>query len=459
MKKIIPIELIYIVFLMSLKLLNIKSSICSIILIGIFILIDLYKKDVSGKLLLYSMFSPYYIFRQLFIIYLVVKLILNKKYIFIDKNSRKIKFYCIYLIIINCISLIKDFSLTPMILFSATTLSAYMTYVVFINNKKVDVDVFKKLCILQIIPVIHTVITKKMDGTFHADFIIGTTGYANILAIFLLVNLTIIIFDKEIKKSSKVVFIITHIYVLMICDAKLVLACYIMAIGVFYIITHKYRITYLKIVITTFVAFLTISIVVLNISKIKNLAEEYNIKSYLYDQTKNKKVQAYIQTINNLDSIEKVIGVGIGRYGSKVANALASDVMYKGDYSIKLPDFIERRVNDKYLYIASTFTEEYHTKMQWHSGILSYPISNYITIFGEQGLIGLLFVLIFFICNIHTSMIIKNNPISKACSLLIIFTLIIITFDNFLEMNEYVVLIAFVLSTKERLLFKGENNG
>lgn len=459
MKKIFSKELIYILFLMSLKLLNIKSSMASIILIGIFITADIYIKGVSGKLLLYSMFSPYYIFRQLFIIYLIIKLFLIKKNIFIDKNSNKIKFYFIYLILINCISLVKDLSLTPFLLFGITTLCGYMSYVIFINNNQIDIVVFERLCILQIIPVIYTFIITKINGTFHPDCIIGTTSHANILAILLLINLIIIIFDKKIKRTFKFKIIITHVFMLMICDAKLIIFCYICALIVYYIITHRYRISYLKLIITFFIATLIISISLLNISKIKNLIDEYNIESYLYDQSRNKKVQAYITTFNNLDNLEKVIGIGCGRYGSKVANALASEVMYKGDYSIELPNFIKRRVNNKYFYIASMFTEEFHTRMQGHSGILSYPMSNYITIFGEQGVLGLLFILIFFISNIYTSMKIKNNSIGMACSILIIFTLIIMVFDNFLEMNEYVILIGFILSIKERLLFKGENNG
>ncbi|WP_238884646.1 O-antigen ligase [Clostridium sp. YIM B02551] len=289
---------------------------------------------------------------------------------------------------------------------------------------------------------------------FHPDLMTGTFSNANQLSIFLIIALFLVVLNREKEIKMRILYGIILSLMISITDAKHVWVAFILGgivlIAVYQIKNRKYNI--MKNVAMFLMAIITITSLTMYLNKNNGLL-------YIKDSSVNLKYQAYLYTFKNFEIPQSIIGRGPGTYGSKAANALAYDYMYKTDESITLPKIIPSRVNEDYKFIASLFTKEYMDSIQYYSAILSYPISNYITIYGELGILGLLIFILFACISLKNAVDgIKNKRNLRTNIIgfiLIIFTLIVMFIDNYLEMNEFSVLlmmfIAFVNSQNEKM--------
>lgn len=443
------LPLIYILYISILNIIGLKNIIMSALIIIFLIALDIKEKNLT-KTLIYSVFSPSYIVIQIMIIYSLLKFIIRKMTIEKDHNYKIMISFLFIIIVSYSVSLIKDFTFIPIIIYCGTTLFAYSVYFIFRSEKKSELESFYYLAKFQIIPVVYQIITSILKGTYFPDIIVGTIGDCNMLVIFLMIYLILLVQDKSINKRKKIIHIIIYGIVIVMAEAKIVLAILCSSILLTAILIKRYRNKFLKLAILFLGSASIIISTMLLIQPLVNIFTGYQIVEYINNDSKNMKFKAYDYTFTQLDFVEDIIGVGVGRYGSKAANSLAYDTMYKNENAIKLPKVIKPRTNEKYKYVASMSTKEFYEQIKWTSGILSYPQSSVITIKGELGYSGLFVVLGFAVINIihlKRNTLMKINKKESYCSIILILFLILANFfDNYLEMNNLILVFSFILS-------------
>ena len=368
-----------------------------------------------------------------------------------DHNYKVMISFLFIVIISYSVSLIKDFTFIPIILYCGTTLFAYSVYFIFRSEKKIELESFYYLAKFQIIPVTYQIITSILKGNYFPDIIVGTVGDCNMLVIFLVIYLILLAQDKDINMRKKIINIIIYGLIIFMAEAKVVLTILSLSILVTFILMKKYKNMFLKLAIIFLGCSSIIISTVLLIQPLVEIFKEYQIVEYINNDSRNMKFKAYSYTFTQLNFVEDVIGVGVGRYGSKAANSLAYDTMYKDESAIKLPKFIKARTNEKYKYVASMSTKDFYDQIKWTSGILSYPQSSIITIKGELGYAGLIVLLIFATINImylKKNILFKKNKKESYCSIiLILFFILANFFDNYLEMNNLILVFSFILAS------------
>lgn len=424
--------------------------IMSSLIIIFLIILDINEKNLT-KTLIYSAFSSSYIVIQVMIIYSLIKFIIRKMKIEKDHNYKIMIVFLFIIIVSYSISLIRDFTFVPIILYCGTTLCAYSVYFIFRSEKKIELDSFYYLAKFQIIPVIYQVTTTTLKGTYFPDIIVGTIGDCNMLVIFLAIYLILLVQDKNASITKKVIHIIIYGLVIVMAEAKVVLAILCLSVLFTMILIKKYKNIFLKLSIVFLGCSAIVISTILLINPLLELFTGYQIVEYINNDSKNMKFKAYSYTFTELDFVEDFIGVGVGRYGSKAANSLAYDTMYKNESAIKLPKFIKARTNERYRYVAGMSTKEFYDQIKWISGILSYPQSSVITIKGELGYFGLIIGLSFAVINIiylKKNILMKISKKESYCSIiLILFFILANFFDNYLEMNNLVLVFSFILAS------------
>jgi hypothetical protein len=141
-----------------------------------------------------------------------------------------------------------------------------------------------------------------------------------------------------------------------------------------------------------------------------------------------------------------VFGVGMGKFGGKVSNAFAKDVLYKDpDNKILsyLPTFSSRWVKK---YYDGLYTKEVYETIRWRSANFSFPFAGIVTVKVELGFIGLFL----FLGIVFSMAMIAMQKYSKVADLyvrkwLIGFTLYLLTipvlmlFDNYQEFPQIMI--------------------
>ncbi|WP_300351648.1 hypothetical protein [Clostridium sp.] len=441
--------LVYVVLITIFKLIGLNTMLTSSVIMLLLILIENKYKSLNTMLVL-SIFAPSYLITHGVIIYVLLKSMLSKLVI---KKDINFKFYITFIslsLISYSISLVNDFSFIPLIIYGFMIFSLYYMYFVFKSDKEDNLKEFYYLCKLQIIPVVAQCIFLLKNGTFYPDCITGTCDNANTISIILLIYLILIYKDSTISFNKKVYNLIVYGFIIYLSGAKLISLIFIFIIITINVFVNFEKKTLLKISITLFVLSLIIVSLPLTTSLLKNVVDENNLNYYITNDNMNLKFRAYKYTFNNINGVNNLIGVGVGRYGSKTANLLAYDTMYKPDDKLMIAKFLKPKTNEEYRYIASSFTKSFFENISNFSGVLSYPQNSIVTIKGEIGYLGLLLFSLFILFNIrflYKNMVYKINYKESYCSIIFIVSLAILSFfDNFLEMNNVMLLFMFILS-------------
>lgn len=267
------------------------------------------------------------------------------------------------------------------------------------------------------------------------DAYYGTLKNSHIFGNWLILALCVLLSDacsvrplcvQELFKTHGIT-IGAIVAMLWITDAKIPLLCALLGLAAYWALRYvkKYRL-FIFVVGLYAAAFLVI--VLLQTDPVRELAYKVSpgMAAYLYEPGWNGKFTYIHGTFfESLKGFRLLTGYGLGQYGSRVANAFAYDVMWRGD------NFINNAVEalfaphsvPEYTRYISYYTEEFVSQIWWRSAILSYPFNSFTAIIGETGLIGV-FVLAYILDRLFGG---------KRYSYIIYYFLFVCVFDTYLD--------------------------
>lgn len=452
------------------------NNIVVVILTLVFILVDLVLKNSTDKLLIISIFTPGFLFKTLFLIYcaflIVIKGIKENKGKILkgfqtkDRNIKLFLHLYAFMFLSFLINQFFSFNLIslPLIIvtFIVPTLSYFIFKFYFKEQRKSDeiINIYYNACVAQIIPVGVILITQLFKkGISLGDAIVGTFSDANLISICIIIAMIVMYFDTKLLFMQKLKYFIIYGFILSITDAKHIYGLGLIAVMIYVLFFSgilKKIISNRKIVVLLSVIFIIGSVAAYKVSV--KYAEKNNLMIYINDNRVNLKWEAFKYTFSNIRFPRNIIGVGPGNFGSRAANALAKDTMYKGGSEIKLPSIIKGYTNPLYKPIAKEYSKEYFDNISYYSAILSYPFNSIVTIYGETGMVGLVFLFTFIVTNIAAAALNlkrnNNKGFGPATIILIFMVFFLLFFDNYLEKAELMISLMMLLALNMDELFK-----
>ncbi|TAF66238.1 MAG: hypothetical protein EAZ55_06325 [Cytophagales bacterium] len=224
---------------------------------------------------------------------------------------------------------------------------------------------------------------------------------------------------RNLFKLKSLFFLFLSLVLLVYVDAKLKLGLFFITIIIvlfyaflqYYLVNNKW-LSGIKILVVNVLMFISIfgaSIgLELYIQTTSGVSTAKFIDFYLNPQSDSKsavrplKIVLY-QRVYYYMYLEDLpvwaIGAGPGRFGSKAANIMATDVLYKEKGQLTLPNFISP-YSSYYVkkYMGDIWTAENAMLMTWMSANFTFPFAGWITIKSELGIGGLvIFILILFL--------------------------------------------------------------
>ncbi|MGN7890112.1 hypothetical protein ACN9ML_00340 [Dyadobacter endophyticus] len=274
----------------------------------------------------------------------------------------------------------------------------------------------------------------------YGDRLQGSTGSAPNLSVLLLVAVLpffLNMFEVKLSKTKRLFTITTVIFfigMIILNDAKTYLYAFVFSYVVL-IFMKRYMLyqTLPKIVFT--ISFVLLLLILLSRSIFSFLgytadkyAEyitgRYNSKALYYQYTFDPATRPLYQYL---------LGTGPGTNGSRASNALAYDVMYKKENSVKLPGFIPPASSPfTKRYLSKLYTVDYAESSGGRSALLGNPFNSICAIFIEFGVVGFLLYM-FLIFKILQQLYLKKNALSLSAMLAICAILIVSFFDQTLE--------------------------
>lgn len=408
------------------------------------ILLYLNRKISTISYLIFCMLLPN---KAIQFISLFVYIIFNYKSL--TKVRNKYIFNFIYIIIIS--TLINILFFEGSIINFLLQLAIYVVYLLVIYCLKIDEinqDVFlenlKGIFFSQIIISILQLLIYKDTGDCITGSFLSAHYYGVFLILFLYkyINSNKLSIKKGIVNKESILFIGLVIFELIIADAKHVYLAFIISI-IIYLVINSMKIK--NIVVVSGIVLLIGVISAIQIFKVpqveiymkKNYVDE---SQYIYRSGYNQKYLYFDRTLETLIPFRGILGLGIGQYGSQIANFRAYETIYKEGGVGKRSEIIDPYITDEYKNnVADLMTKEYVTNIKNVSMVMSFPIVSFIPFIAELGIVGyILFLLVL------QKLIKKNED-----SIFIIFFLMLTIFDIYFEVPcIFILIVVFAFYTE-----------
>ncbi|MGN6435067.1 MAG: hypothetical protein ACTHMM_00990 [Agriterribacter sp.] len=264
------------------------------------------------------------------------------------------------------------------------------------------------------------------------DAITGTTNLSNSLAFLLTVailpyTISILISRQKRRKEKLMVGALFLLFtgMMFLNDAKSLYYSFIIAGGSVFVLKAVLvtksigrRMFLISVGITLLIGMS--SFLVKSVTSSIEKYDEYINGKY------NFKWQYYLSTFSTdtRPGYQYVLGTGPGTNGSRAANALAYDVLYKKENTVTLPKSIPPKSNPFTRdYLSKYFTQEYADASGERSAILGNPFNSICAMFTEFGIIGL-FLFFSFLFVIFKALIKRRDYISLSVLVLIMVNII-----------------------------------
>ncbi len=270
-----------------------------------------------------------------------------------------------------------------------------------LDEKKI-IDSLKSLLIIEFCAsAINAFLVKSFTP---GDFNKGSFSNAHYFTLWLICVLTYIFYyyknmkycnSINLKKNSLYYFI--GLFLIVMSDGKNVVAGFVVALvvyGISYLFSkrNKNRI----IISIALIYFGTVFILLfLHIDIVQSFINSKlsNVSLYLYDTRYSYKLQYFEGTIfEELKGFRTIFGYGLGQYGSRFANLLGYEYMYRDNNFINnfIASHFDSYILPNYLKYASVYSHELMQTIRWRSAVLTYPFSSLIAFLAENGIVGLL---------------------------------------------------------------------
>lgn len=353
-------------------------------------------------------------------------------------------FVC-YLIIIYISQLFYNYSILSLPMFSVTFLLPIATFffVGLLPAKNIDLSYILNnlLCIaisqatialfLQAVPF---GVSKILARPTLGDGVIGTTHGATSLAFLLLVSILpflLNIFHKSYKireKRNIALLAIMFIGILFLNDSKTTLYAVLLVFLVWYLLNHYF---FGRNIVVRFIFLLSIALVtILSLKMIKIVANNISVvySDYMYGGRYDAKSRfyEYAFSLQTRPYYQYLLGTGPGTNGTRAANALAYDVMYKKENTVKLPGFIPPTSSSfTKRYLANLYGQDYADTSGYRSALLSAPFNSICAIFIEFGIVGLFLFALFLYSLTYQNLTYGHPFLAKSAFFLLLVNLLI----------------------------------
>lgn len=376
---------------------------------------------VKAKGLLFVAFvgNDYYFFLIGLVIFIYTFVL--KRNVKVTKFNIVIFAFLVYAVILTTINLIYEFFATNFIL-SFLLYSSFITIPFLFSNGKFStsemtkvVKFFESLIVLQIGLILIQAIfdfTFK-PGDWGRGSLDSTDRAGFFIFLYFLVNIVIraLVEREGVSKTllKRPLYVAFMFLLIILLDAKLIYLSILVSLMLLLIIIVWFLKNFAKRINLRSLLLFTVSIVIF-VLVIPYVAEFYSSRilkerrsiissteKYFDDPDYSQKYILYKRTFYEMSKDHpffSVFGVGMGKFGGKVSNAFAKDVLYKDpDNAILtyLPTLSSQWVKK---YYEGLYTKEVYDTIRWRSANFSFPFAGLITIKVELGFVGLFFFLV-----------------------------------------------------------------
>lgn len=382
------------------------------------------------KIMIYSIIIP-----NNYIVILV--LLIEIGFIILKKREKiTITFLSLIVILYICLNILISNIQIPNLMFSllywGTLVLSYYVCRTFKDEIKVCfIDIIKflrKIVLIEFATIVTYFIFHINEVRLSIDFdwVVGTFGkyQGNILLFFMLFAFLMFCYDyKRSKDKKNYIYIILTLLISIYTGSIALLILFLMAYGII-LVTGKF--TKEKVLKVSLIFVSVLSFIIITPTWIK----EYIVKLMDYDYALEhiSKIKTYEDTFIEIPKKDKkflFFGDGIGNYSSRAA--LTCTGIYINSYS-KMFEVSMSNYTKKYIYPALS------NVMQNHLGSMDTPYSSVITIQGEFGLIGIVFLIVCFL----KGFINNSTETSRTYLLFFLFSCFI---ENYLEFAKIVLLV------------------
>lgn len=337
----------------------------------------------------------------------------------------------------------------------ATVINAilYFTYglVVFIfykycNNQFTDKELYINLMYISILEVISNICILLRTGKVPGDYYLGTFANAHfytVVMLFILIflyryNRTQISGGMHICVKMHICLIMYSIY---LASAKHVYIAIVIGILLYYIGSIYSKRRFITAGIFLFTT-MYIGVLMINIPAVETMIYKSStyIGTYLYNDDYNFKYQYYEGTLTEeIVGPHLFTGYGIGQYGSRIANMLGYESMFKTESTLNsvIEKTFPSAMIPEYEKYASLYSDSVGENIRWRSAILTYPFCSLLSIIGELGLLG------YFVFLLIAEKISKRSY----CNILMYIFMGLILFDVYMDHITVIATLLLILSS------------
>jgi hypothetical protein len=371
-------------------------------------------KKAKGILFVAFIGNDYYFFFYGLIIFSYV--FFSVKHLKASKFNLLIILFLFYAICISALNLVSEFFLLNFILSLILYSSFLLVPFVFLRGGFTKSDIssivnfFECLIVLQIALIL---IQFVFDFSFHpGDWGRGSLDSTDKTGIFIFLYFIVAILIKPIVEKRNIIlhllnrwkYVLFLLLLSVFIDAKIIYVCLLFSLVLTFIVVSMLFKNIYKLISTNYWA-ISVSLIITFVFLLPFLAQIYNekilndsrtiessIEIYYNDPWYSQKYDLYKRVFFDMPSehpFQSIFGVGLGKFGGKVSNAFAKDVLYK-DPENKLLSYLPTHSSQLVKeYYSGLYTEEIYNSIRYRSANLSFPFAGIITVKTELGLIGL----------------------------------------------------------------------
>jgi len=389
------------------------------------------------------------------------KILYNKEALTLQK---KLFVLYIYIILLYFVQIVVNYNFLSLPFYAITFLSPIliMYYIWRANISSYEIITFFQQFLYISISQCFVVLFFQIlpSGISNVDLIKGTTASADIFANVLLFSILPffigVLKNPQISFAKIFILFLSVIYLLFIylCDAKTEILSVLM--GGIVLLYCKLWWGKIKIIYKVFITVITLFSVLFffNVIKAEIASIMFEYDDYITGSYNNK-IQYYEYSFspNTRPILQYIIGTGAGTNGSRAANALSYDVLYKTkNTAVRLPEFIEPNTSDfTKKYLAPLFSKSFAETIINRSALLGNPFNSISAMFVEVGIIG--FILFFSVLYIIIKLLINRTDYLSLSALILLFSNIISAFimPSFEQTTKFIIFmyVGFSLSAAE----------
>ena len=389
----------------------------------------------NERFLLYALFIPN---KYLQILTIPIYLFLKGK-LFRTRLPKKITLFIGFIFfagVINC-CIYKG-------LFLATLFQVGLYYCILVlaqqfnddySCEKIYIDFFDYVFVLQVFCAILELLMARGSG----DNIRGTFESAHYFGVFLLAYLYMLykVDNRKQKKFDKLIRYALAIVIFILADAKHVFAVVLLSFILVKILSQLHIKRQIMFVGAALLIGSGLFITIAQSSIDHSLIKGQSASTYLYNDKYNKKYAYMVNTLEEMKSINGLIGFGVGQYGSQISITMSKGIIYEWNDGLSAYKYAIAPYKRA---IRGLMTEWYtNTGIGMSSMVLGYPLVSFVGMVAELGILGFLLF-----CEILDELYEKKNK------LFIISFIFLTIFDTYLEIACVFVLILFITNIYQK---------